>query len=57
MQINYKPQILINIILNDKIKKKQKPEKKNKNLKKENRVQIHKLQYIAEHFYFKQILI
>jgi hypothetical protein len=28
MQINYQPQILINIILNDKIKKKQKPEKK-----------------------------
>jgi hypothetical protein len=34
--------------------------KKNKNQKKkeeENRVQIHKLQYIAEHFYFKKILI
>jgi hypothetical protein len=28
MQTNYQPQILINIILNDKIKKKQKPEKK-----------------------------
>ena len=34
MQINYQPQILINIILNDKIKKKQKPEKKKQKFKK-----------------------
>ena len=38
MQINYQPQILINIILNDKIKKNKNQKKKNKNKKKENRV-------------------
>jgi hypothetical protein len=34
MQINYQPQILINIILNDKIKKKTKTRKKKQKFKK-----------------------